>query len=126
MSDRYEREIEEILRQAGDTGLDNDKEYRRRRLLPLVLDVAYRSLKGRPWTLTSGRVLLIALGVLVLAAILSSVTNGLGPILGLVGLVIFIVGYAMFFIKPPRPEKRWRGQPIEYETPWWTRFLRKK
>jgi len=36
-----------------------------------------------------------------------------GP-LAWVGLVLFIIGYAMFFIKPPKgPEQRWRGQPLD-------------
>ena len=41
---------------------------------------------------------------------------GLGLPLGIMawgGLVLFIVGYAMFFIRPRKFEKRWRGQPID-------------
>ena len=46
------------------------------------------------------------------------------------GLLLFIVGYALFFVKPPsaKPvEKRWRGRPVD-DSPdgsWWDRLRRR-
>ena len=69
--------------------------------------------------------MLAAVAVLLLALVAGSMTSGVAPLLGFAGLLLFIVGYAMFFIKPPKAEKRWRGQPIEYGSSWWSR-LRKR
>ena len=48
--------------------------------------------------------------------------------LGVAGVILFVVGYGMFFIKPRQGyEKRWRGQPIEDDSGGkpWDRFRRK-
>jgi len=42
------------------------------------------------------------------------------------GLLIFIVGYGMVLAKPPKIEKRWRGQSMEENgESLWNRFLRR-
>jgi ABC-type nickel/cobalt efflux system permease component RcnA len=69
--------------------------------------------------------MLAAVVVLLLAVVAGSITSGLAPLLGFAGLLLFIVGYAMFFIKPPKTEKRWRGQPIEYDDSLWSRLRRR-
>tara|TARA_B100000949_G_C14062149_1_gene358179 strand:+ start:316 stop:675 length:360 start_codon:yes stop_codon:yes gene_type:complete len=117
MAERYKREIDEILQQAGglNTGSPN-----RPSLPRIVLVGLTQSLGGKNWSLRPGRVMLIAI-VLLLSALITGT-----PLLAWSGLVLFIVGYAMFFIRPPKIEKRWRGQPIDYSgEAWWDR-LRKR
>ena len=119
MSERYQREIEEILRQTGELGSGGGQRGPK------------KSLKGLNWrritqSMTPGPVMLIAVAVLLLALVMQAALPGLAAPLGGAGLVMLVVGYAMFFIRPRRVEKRWRGQPIDYRTPgWWDRFLRK-
>ena len=125
MPDRYQREIEDILQQAGDLGTDPHSGRRRGGLLALVWRYFGQAPSGNVWGITPGRVMLAAVAVLLLALVAGSMTSGVAPLLGFAGLLLFIVGYAMFFIKPPKAEKRWRGQPIEYGSSWWSR-LRKR
>ena len=125
MPDRYQREIEDILRQAGDLGPGPRSARRRRGLLALIWRYFGQAPSGNAWGITPGRVMLAAVAVLLLALVAGSMTSGVAPLLGFAGLLLFIVGYAMFFIKPPKAEKRWRGQPIEYGSSWWSR-LRKR
>ena len=125
MPDRYQKEIEDILEQAGDLGPGPRSGRRRGGFLSLVWRYFGQAPSGRAWAITPGRVMLAAVAVLLLALIAGSVTSGIAPLLGFAGLLLFIVGYAMFFIKPPKPEKRWRGQAIEYDDSWWSR-LRKR
>ena len=125
MPDRYQREIEDILQQAGDLGTGPRSGRRRGGLLALVWRYLGQAPSGNAWGITPGRVMLAAVAVLLLALVAGSMTSGVAPLLGFAGLLLFIVGYAMFFIKPPKAEKRWRGQPIEYGSSWWSR-LRKR
>ena len=125
MPDRYQREIEDILQQAGDLGPGPRSARRRGGLLALVWRYLGQAPSGKAWAITPGRVMLAAVAVLLLALVAGSMTSGVAPLLGFAGLLLFIVGYAMFFIKPPKAEKRWRGQPIEYGSSWWSR-LRKR
>ena len=41
------------------------------------------------------------------------------------GLLLFIIGYGMFFVRPPKVENRWRGQVVDREDSWWDRLRRK-
>ena len=125
MPDRYQREIEDILQQAGDLGTGPRSARRRGGLLALVWRYLGQAPSGKAWAITPGRVMLAAVAVLLLALVAGSMTSGVAPLPGFAGLLLFIVGYAMFFIKPPKAEKRWRGQPIEYGSSWWSR-LRKR
>ena len=126
MSERYKREIEEILRQAGELGSGKGRSGRRQSLLGLVWQHVAQSVGGKAWSVTPGRVMLVAVALFLLAVIAGSFTSGLATPLGFAGLILFIVGYAMFFIRPRQPEKRWRGQPIDYDDSWWSRFRRKR
>ena len=124
MPERYQQEIEEILRQSGElTG----KPKRQPSFLKLVWRHFLQSLGGKTWSISPGRVMLAAVSLLLTALLISSAAPGFVAPLAWAGLLLFIVGYAMFFIKPQKPlEKRWRGQKIELEgDSWWDR-LRKK
>ena len=128
MPDRYRREIEEILRQAGELE-SSERPKRSGQSIPrLVWLYVKQSLGGKGWSLSPGRIMLIAVSLFLAAAILPAMVpvSGLGMLLGFAGLLLFIVGYAMFFVKPPKIEKRWRGQPIDHVgESWWERLRRK-
>ena len=112
MSDRYKREIEEILRRAG---YANGQMRTSKKRLPFPL-LIWRSIKqsspGRFCSFTPGRIMMLAVSMLMSALLLNVFGLGIvGPI-AWIGLVLFIIGYAMFFLRPRTVEKRWRGQPI--------------
>ena len=128
MPDRYRREIEEILRQAGELEPSERRGRSRQSVVRLVWLYVKQSLSGKGWSLSPGRIMLVAVSLFLAAAIVPAFIpgSGLGMPLGLAGLLLFIVGYAMFFVKPPQIEKRWRGQPIdELGESWWDRLRRK-
>ena len=95
-------------------------------MLGLLRRYIVQSIGGKTWSITPGRVMLVAIVLLLSALIMTfSVPGMVGP-LAWAGLLQFIVGYAMFFIKPSKIEKRWRGQPIDDRGErWWERFRRK-
>ena len=126
MSERYKREIEEILQQAGELSSEGNAGARRPSLLRLVWLHLAQSLGGKTLSLSPGRVMLFGLILLLSALISQAFFAGLVGILAWAGLIFLIIGYGMFFIRPPRIEKRWRGQRIDYDgESWWGRFRRK-
>ena len=126
MPERYKREIEEILRQAGELGNGKGPGSQRPGLLKLAWRHAVQSLGGKTWSISPGRVMLLAFSLLLAAVVVGSAVPGLIAPLAWLGLILLIVGYAMFFIRPPRIEKRWRGQKIDYDgDSWWDRLRRK-
>ena len=128
MPDRYRREIEEILRQAGEVEQSERPKTSGRSIPRLVWLYVKQSLGGKGWSLSPGRIMLVAVSLFLAAAILPAMVpvSGLGMLLGFAGLLLFIVGYAMFFVKPPKIERRWRGQPIDdVGESWWGRLRRK-
>ena len=119
MSERYKREIEEILQQAGELSSGGHPRGSRPRLLRLVWLSLVQSLGGRIWPPTAARVMLLG-GALLLTGFVVQV-----PLLPWAGLALLLVGYAMVIMRPPRIEKRWRGQRIDYEETWWDRVRRR-
>lgn len=124
MPERYQREIEEILKQSGDLGSNEPKRSDQQSIWRLMLRSLGRFLGGRTWSISPGRVMLAAVVLLLLAFVLRFSASGLVAPLAWAGLLLFIVGYAMFFLRPPRIEKRWRGRSME-EDSWWDRFRKK-
>ena len=124
MSDRYQREIEEILRQAGEATPPVAPSPKKLGLRRLVWTHVKQSLAGKPWSLTPGRAMVAAVLLLLAALVLNAVGVGPVAIVAFAGLILFIVAYGMFFIRPPKAQKRWRGQVIEEESSgsWWDRF----
>ncbi len=126
MSERYKREVEEILQQAGELRSEGNAGARRPSLLRLVRLHLAQSLGGKTLSLSPGRVMLFGLLLLLSALISQAFFAGLVGILAWAGLIFLIVGYGMFFTRPPRIEKRWRGQQIDYDgESWWGRVRRK-
>ncbi len=115
MSERYQREIEEILQEAGDLESAGGRTGARPSFWLLARSYIAQSLGGKRWALSPGRVMLVAVSLLLAALVLRSALPGVGVVgpLAWAGLLLFIVGYGLFFIKPPKIEKRWRGQPLD-------------
>ena len=117
MPQKYQREIEEILQQAGDMGLaDPPKRRPKQGFGRLAWEYFKQSLSGSAFSVTPGRIMLGAVLILLAALVLNLATPGFGivGILAWLGFILFIVGYAMFFIRPKTVQKRWRGDVIEY------------
>ncbi len=112
MARRYEREIEDILRQAGEVGPGPVR--RRRGFLGSLRAYAASALGGKTWAITPGRVMLAAGALLLVGLLMPAFVQGsVWAPLAWGGLILFIVGYAMFFIRPRKADKRWRGRPID-------------
>ena len=127
MPERYKMEIEEIL-EAGEL-IDSKKSNARRPSFfkLLCLQLIQSSLGYKRLSLSPGRVMLLGLLLLLAALISRTFIPEFGGILAWAGLILLIVGYGMFFMRPKRIEKRWRGQPIDYaEKSWLDRFRRRK
>ncbi len=129
MSERYQREIEEILKQAGDLGRSPKRgsgppKYNFWKLVWLYVK---RSLGGKVWSLSPGRIMLIAVSLLLAALIVRPIgLGGLVAPFAWAGLLLFIVAYALFFVRPPKLDRRWRGQALDRKgESWWSKFKRK-
>ena len=94
MPDKYEEEIDEILRQAGELTSGKGGARRHSSFLGLIWLQIKRSLGGRALSISPGRVMLVAV-VLLLTALVMRIS-----LVAWAGLILFIVGYAMFFVKP--------------------------
>ena len=127
MSNKYQREIEEILQKAGDLGPTRGGRRTPRQSLPrLVWLYVKHSLGGKLWSLSPGRVMLIGL-VLLLSTLVVRPFVHWGGYLAWAGLLISIVGYGMVLARPPKQEKRWRGQPMEDPgESFWDRLRRRR
>ena len=119
MSERYQREIEEILQQVGEATPGNEPREAKGSSLLAPLARIGRGI-GNHIYLSSGRLMTIGI-VLLLAAILASAIfpGFLGPFVWL-GLILFILVYALFFARPNRKtDKRWRGRSIDPQQSAW-------
>ena len=123
MAKRYQREIEEILKQVNDTGSggkgssesDGGKgkpPSRRPQRNEEQLASRRRSIRAP----SPGQFLLGGIALFVAAFVLRSAIPGVfGPMVW-VGICLFIVSYIAFFTRSQRPdETRWRGRSIEDE-----------
>ena len=125
MSDKYMKEIEEILKQADDV-LPKDRP---------------RSSQGKPKAaggplgrvsggvrISATKLMLGSFALLLLALILGAAGVGNVVLIVVAGLVLFVIAYALFFVRPGGSlssyEKRWRGRPIEDRQTMVDRFKR--
>ncbi|MEE8442436.1 MAG: hypothetical protein V3S37_01695 [Dehalococcoidia bacterium] len=124
MSERYQQEIEEILGKAEELPLDKVKPPRRS-FSTILLTGLGRLLGGRTWSLSPGRIMLGSLGLLLVTLLFRASMPGIAAPIAWVAVILFILGYALFFISPhPSNEKRWRGEVIESTPGLWERFRR--
>ena len=117
MPDKYQDEIEEILRRAGEVapsdspeGQERPREGRSNLVRRTRRSSAPRETTGRVWPrLSPGKLLLGGLIVFVVSA-LSGWTPGIW-----VGLGMLVVAYLLFFVTPRsfNSEKRWRGRSVD-------------
>ncbi len=132
MPEQYKKEIEEILKQAGEAPRLPVERQPRPGLLRLLRQYFRKSMGGRGWSISPGRVMLTAVSLLLAALLLRVFIPGIVGPLAMAGLLLFIVGYGMFFVSPRKGlEKKWRGQSIEDPsqnalTAWWERFRRRQ
>ncbi len=116
MPDRYQDEIEEILRQAGESPPDEASRDLPRADDHVVAPVratgrppAPEAPSGRRWPrITPGKLMLLGLVLFVIGALWFK-------FLIWAGLGLVVIGYLLFFVTPRsiRVEKRWRGQMVE-------------
>jgi hypothetical protein len=114
MAQRYQREIEEILDQAG-SGASAGKNATgagKRRHKPA--DKAGRLSSWRvPVSVSPGRLLIIGVVVLLLGLLLP-LPDGISKFVAWAGVGLFVLSYVLFFAQPRRTvERRWRGQSME-------------
>lgn len=131
MQDKYQKEIEEILKNAGEVSPDEsgreaekpleDRPRAVRRAAEASRPQSYETPRGRWPTITPGKILMTGLVVFIITALLQI------WVLIWVGLALLVFGYMLFFIAPRNinMEKRWRGESLEdpQESPW-DRFKR--
>ena len=119
MPEKYQDEIEEILRRSSESAVV--KVPRNRQQPPDDLSEDYfsprdahqvRAGSARRWpSLSPGKVMLVGLIVFVIGAL------WLSPLIW-VGLAILVGAYLLFFVRPGSTslEKRWRGRSMEEES----------
>ena len=126
MPDKYQKEIEDILKNAGEVApeetvgemerpLDDRPKALRQSSSSNKAPVSYPP-RGRWPSITPGKILITGLLVFIITALLQI------WVLIWVGLALLVVGYLLFFVTPRNVsiEKRWRGESIEDlpESPW--------
>ena len=128
MSSKYQREIEEILESAGEAAPPTPPRASRRRhgFFRLVWLYAKQSLSGDMWSITPGRVMLTGFVLLLTGVLVNAFVSGPIGYLGWVGLLVFIIGYGMVLARPPKIEKRWRGQVVDGPKQTWFERVRRR
>ena len=124
MAKKYQREIEDILKQVGEAAPRRSSVS----LPVLVWRSAVRPLRGRSAPFSPGRLMLAGVVFLLATLLFRTFLPWVVAPLAVAGVVLFVVGYGMFFVRPrSRHEKRWRGQVIEDDDPpIWSRFRPKR
>ncbi len=130
MSSKYQREIEEILQNADDIGGGERRSKRPSSnnnigFFRLVRMYVRQSLGGRFWSISPGRVMLVGFVLILSTLLVRPFVGGVAGWLGWAGLLMFIVGYGMVLVRPPKVQKKWRGEPIEDDSSWLDKIRRK-
>ena len=90
MADRFEREIDEIIRKTGDLPPPPRETRRAARRTP-------RARGRRIFSLNARSMMLVSLVLLLIGSLLWSASSGLGGLIVLTGIVLLLVSYAIFF-----------------------------
>ncbi len=130
MSSKYQREIEEILQKAGDLedtgrGPKPGSSGRGIGFVRLVWLYVRQSLGGRFWSISPGRVMLVGFVLILSVLLVRPFIGGVAGWLGWAGLLMFIIGYGMVLVRPPKVQKRWRGAAIEDDSSWLEKIRRR-
>ena len=116
MASPYEREIEELLRSLGPIGPKETGWQRFRRLMEVRFTGLARSVRDLPRSVPADQLMLAALLMVVAAYFLRLVAPELARIVGVIGLVMFVLAFAFSFQQlfgRSRNQPRWRGRPID-------------
>lgn len=132
MTDRLQREIDEILARLDSFPPRRSLWWRLRRRVGGVLGGLGRGLRGlRLPRLSMGQLLLLGIAVIVIAYLLEPGGANVARYVIVAGIVIFLAAFILSLRRQTRPpEKRWRGQPMELGGPdvgqrlrsWWGRW----
>ena len=129
--EQYQKEIEEILKKA-DVESPAPRNLAKLSFGRLIWLQIRQALGGKTWSLSPGRIILASVLLILTWVVLRPILPNIAGYLAWAGLLIFIIGYGLFFIKPPKGnlEKRWRGQPLDDmpsgpEESWLDRIRRK-
>lgn len=122
MSERYQREIEEILKEVVQKPAKKPRRHRGFR--PRLAN----PFRGLTTAITPGKLLMTSVALLLTALLVRRVAPGLVGLLFWAGLLLFIAAYAFFFVRwGSGPKRRWRGRPLDDDVPrytsWWRRLL---
>jgi uncharacterized RDD family membrane protein YckC len=111
---RFEREIEELLRDIDDFPVESRAPKPREAGLAARLSVFLLEVLR---SIDSGKLALTGLAILLLGALSRNVLGGLGQGLIIAGAIILIGSYALYFTgrRTGRYRKRWRGRDIEFD-----------
>jgi hypothetical protein len=123
MSDRYRKEIEEILERVNEkrtpsaNARPSQQPPRRSESTPRRPQPR-RAGPSSP-LITPGRLFLAGIVLLLAALVLNGTTLGAyAGILTWIGIALFVIAYVRYFTAPRRDsERRWRGQSIEDPQP---------
>ena len=126
MPEKYQKEIEDLLDNLSSLPRGPARK-RQPSLLRAVLGGIGALLGGRGWSISPGRIMLGAVILLLTAWWFTTMLPALAGLVAWAAVILFILGYAFFFISPRNTyQKRWRGEPLEQApSPWWTRFRRR-
>ena len=124
MSNKYMKEIEEILKRADAVMPKDSSRATKKGTTRSATQLGRFTIGG--FKISAGKVMLASLALLLLAAILGAMGVGNVVLLVAAGLVLFVIGYALFFVRPGNYsyEKRWRGRVIEDQPTMWERVKR--
>ncbi len=118
MSDKYKKEIEEILKQADDV-MPKDRAGSSPRPAGDSggrFGQLGRVSRGKGLRISPSKLMLASFGLLLLGLILGAIGIGNVVVFVVAGLVLFVIAYALFFIRPSGSysyDKRWRGRIID-------------
>jgi hypothetical protein len=131
---RYEREIEEILRKFDEEKGRTDRPVRERERdarppIDFRRSVPTRAPRQTGFTmpdwkrLSSGQYMLLAFGVAILAVMVNGISSFISTVLVILAIILFLLPIFLYRSTgttsggySPTEEKRWRGQVIDFNT----------
>ena len=128
MSQRFEREIDEILRQFDGDLTPPPRPLRRRsrfeRLKRRALH-GFWAVYSLRWRSGAAELMLGAYALALLTLLLRPMVPMLGTLLAWVMVVLFIAGYVQSYRRTSGGvDRRWRGRPMDYDRPNWSHLWR--
>ena len=122
MSEKYKDQIEEILKRSDEVlGQEGSQAARSKpRTSGKITIPLGRLMGGRGLKLSAGKLMLTSFALLLLALVLGATKVGGVVYLVAAGLILFVIAYGLFFIRPGPSssyEKRWRGRVIVDDRP---------